>query len=128
MNADEAEEALADAELVPCLQAPLVEIKQIRETCLEADIPVLLERDACCGKSGCGCAPKLQLLSRAQDAPRIARLLNERWREMALREGTVDEDHPSVAATDGGEPPCPACGVARPLVGGACSVCGLQLE
>ncbi len=28
---------------------------------------------------------------------------------------------------DGGEPPCPCCGTAAPLVRGACSDCGLQL-
>jgi len=27
-----------------------------------------------------------------------------------------------------GELPCPACGTAAPLVAGACSDCGLQLE
>lgn len=26
------------------------------------------------------------------------------------------------------DPPCPACGTAAPLVNGACSDCGLQLE
>jgi predicted amidophosphoribosyltransferase len=26
------------------------------------------------------------------------------------------------------DPPCPACGTAAPLVDGACSDCGLQLE
>ena len=32
----------------------------------------------------------------------------------------------AVAISD--EPPCPACGTAAPLVDGACSDCGLQLE
>ena len=27
-----------------------------------------------------------------------------------------------------GDPPCPACGTAAPLVEGACSDCGLQLD
>ncbi|HXI58787.1 MAG TPA: hypothetical protein VNO55_22125 [Polyangia bacterium] len=128
MNDDEAEEALAEADLVPCLQAPLTEIKEIRETCLAADIPVLLQRDACCGKGGCGCAPKLVLLSRPVDAPRIAQLLTTRWREMALREGTVDPGHPALAVPADGEPPCPACGATAGLVSGACAECGLQLE
>jgi len=40
---EEAESALAqEEELVACLQAPLTEIKEIREACLAADIPVLL--------------------------------------------------------------------------------------
>ena len=29
---------------------------------------------------------------------------------------------------DAEHPPCPACGTAAPLVEGACSDCGLQLE
>jgi hypothetical protein len=126
VNAQEAETTLADAELVPCLQAPLADIKEIREACLSAEIPVLLDRDACCGKGGCGCAPKLMLLARPEDAVRIERLLQERWRTMALREGTVDEDHPAVAVS-GEHEPCPACGTAAPLADGACSDCGLQL-
>jgi hypothetical protein len=128
VNAQEAEDALAEAEVIPCFQAPLSEAKEIREVCLEAEIPVLLERDACCGKSGCGCAPKLQLLSRPEDAARIGALLQARWRNMALREGTVDADHPAVAIPADTDPPCPACGTALPLQAGACSDCGLQLE
>lgn len=127
MNIEDAEDALAEADVIPCFQAPLSEAKEIREVCLAADIPVLLERDACCGKGGCGCAPKLQLLSRPEDATRIAQLLHDRWRDMALREGTVDTDHPAVAASDG-DPPCPACGTVAPLKDGACTDCGLQLE
>lgn len=127
MNAEDADLALADADLIACLQAPLPEIKEIREACLEADIPVMLGReDSCCGKGGgCGCAPKLQLLSRPEDVARVARLMQDRWREMAVREGTADEDHPAIAA---GDEACPACGTALALVEGACSDCGLQLE
>ncbi len=128
MNVEDAEQALENATLVDCVKAPLTDIKEIREACLAAGIPVLLDRDdACCGKGGCGCAPKLKLVARAEDAVRVARLLQERWRTMALDEGTVDEDHPAVAVT-GDEPPCPACGTAAPLDAGACVDCGLQLE
>jgi hypothetical protein len=128
MEIEEAEVALADAELGACFEAPLLEAKEVRDACLAADIPVLIDRGGCCGKSGCGCAPKLMLLARAEDVPRVARLLQERWRASALREGTVDDDHPAVAAPAGDELPCPACGTAAPLQGGACSDCGLQLE
>lgn len=130
MNAHDIEEALADSELMVCAQAPLMEAKQLRDACLAADIPVLLDRGGCCGngKSGCGCAPKMQLLARAEDVPRVGRLLQERWRELALREGTVSGDHPAVAPPATEEPPCPACGTAAPLVAGACTDCGLQLE
>jgi hypothetical protein len=128
MDLDEAEQALADAELVGCMQAALADAKELRDACLDADIPVMLDRDACCGKGGCGCAPKMQLLARAEDVPRVARLVQDRWRALALREGTVTAEHPAVAPPAGDEPPCPACGTAAPLVQGACSDCGLQLE
>lgn len=129
MNAQEAEDVLAESELVPCLQGPLNDMKELREACLTADIPVALGRDdVCCGKGGCGCAPKLQLLARAEDVPHVARLVQGRWREMAWNEGTVEADHPAVAAPADGDPPCPACGTVAPLAEGACSDCGLQLE
>ena len=122
------ENALADAELVPCLQAALADAKELRAACLEADIPVLLDRAACCGKGGCGCAPKIELLARQEDVPRVARLVDERWRELARREGTVAATHPSVAASaDADAVACPACGTVGPLIAGACSDCGLQL-
>ena len=130
MHLDEAEHLLADAELVPCLQAPLGDAKELRDACLEADIPVLLDRGSCCGQGGCGCAPKLELLARSEDVPRVARLFQERWRALALREGTVDPEHPAVAApapADADAVPCPACGTVAPLADGACTDCGLQL-
>jgi hypothetical protein len=130
MNAQEAEDTLAESELVPCMQGPLNDIKELRDACLTAEIPVVMGRDdACCGsgKGGCGCGPKLQLLARAEDLPNVARLVQERWRQMAWNEGTVDSDHPAVASPDG-DPPCPACGTVAPLEAGACSDCGLQLE
>jgi len=65
MHLDDSEHLLADAELVPCLQAPLGDAKELRDACLEADIPVLLDRGGCCGQGGCGCAPKLELLARS---------------------------------------------------------------
>jgi predicted nucleic acid-binding Zn ribbon protein len=47
---------------------------------------------------------------------------------MLAREGVdpVAVAMPEVA--DGEHLPCPACGTAAPLVEGACSDCGLQLE
>lgn len=129
MDIEDAEVALADAELVPCLQASLTDAKEVRAACLEAEIPVLLDRASCCGQGGCGCAPKVELLARGEDVPRIGRLLNARWRALALREGTIDETHPAVAvaASDGDAVACPACGHTGPLVEGACGDCGLQL-
>jgi hypothetical protein len=130
MDLDDAERALADAELVLCLQGSLGDVKEVRDACLEAEIPVLLDRGSCCGQSGCGCGPKIDLLARSEDVPRVARLLQDRWRELALREGTIDDGHPVVAApatTDTDAIPCPACGTVAPLDAGACSDCGLQL-
>jgi hypothetical protein len=128
VNLEDVEIVLADAELVPCFQAALAEAKEVRAACLEADIPVLLDRAACCGKGGCGCAPKIELLARQEDLPRITRLIDDRWRAMARREGTVAETHPSVAASaETDAVACPACGTVGPLVAGACGDCGLQL-
>ena len=55
---------------------------------------------------------------------RVAELVRGDWREALAREGvapvtmTIHEEHLA----------CPACGTAAPLVEGACSDCGLQLE
>ena len=60
------------------------------------------------------------------DLPRIAELLRDDWRDGLAREGLAP-----VAVTadaDAEHVPCPACGTAAPLVEGACSDCGLQLE
>jgi hypothetical protein len=124
MNQDEAMQALEDADVVPCFTAPLGEAKELLEACLEKEIPALLDRGACCGSSGCGCAPKLELLVRPDDVPRVAQLLRSRWHHLLEREGTV-ESWPG--AGDDADPPCPGCGHAGPLDDGACGGCGLQL-
>jgi len=130
MDVDDAERSLADAELVLCLQASLGDAKEVRDACLEADIPVLLDRGDCCGKGGCGCAPKIDLLARSEDVPLVAKLLQDRWRALALREGTIDATHAAVAVpapADADSVSCPACGTVGPLAAGACADCGLQL-
>lgn len=59
---------------------------------------------------------------------RFAELRWSQWRAMVAREGVDPDALARPAAVDGdGEPPCPACGTAAPLVDGACSDCGLQL-
>ena len=128
MDEDDVEHLLADTELVACLQAPLPEAKELRDACLAAEIPALLSSAACCGSSGCGCAPKLALYARPEDAPRIAHLMQRRWQALTRLEGTVEPDSAFVGGGDGNETPCPACGTAAPLVNGACNDCGLQLE
>jgi hypothetical protein len=125
MNHDEALRALDDVEVVPCLSAPLAEAKEVLAACLEEEIPALLDRGACCNKSGCGCAPKLELLVRPEDVPRVSELMQRRWHGMLAREGTVEEW--GGAADPEAEPPCPACGHSGPPDGGACAGCGLHL-
>src|SRR5687768_15065428 len=101
--------------MVPCLTAPLADAKELLAACEEAEIPAALARDACCGKSGCGCAPKMQLLVPTTDVPRLAKLINDRWQGLLEREGV--ETRTSSAAEPAGEhAPCPACGTAAPLV------------
>lgn len=115
--------------LVPCVTAPLADAKELLAACEEAAIEAQLARDACCGKGGCGCAPKMQLLVAPDDVPRVAQLLRDRWNVLLEREGVEGEGSTlATAAADGEHPACPACGTAAPLVEGACSDCGLQLE
>jgi hypothetical protein len=125
MDEDEALSLLADVEVVPCVQAALGDAKELLAACLEEDIPALLDRAPRCHDGGCGCAPKLELLARAEDLPRVAALLQRRWHGMLAREGTMGE--PADEPTDSEELPCPACGTAAPLAEGACVACGLQL-
>jgi hypothetical protein len=125
MNQDEALAALEDAEVVPCLQATLSDAREMLDACLEAEIPVLLDRAPRCHDGACGCAPKLELLARPEDLPRVAELLRQRWEGMLVREGTLEGVGEAADASE--EPPCPACGTAAPLADGACTGCGLQL-
>jgi hypothetical protein len=134
MDLDDAERVLADAELELCLQAPLGDAKEVRDACLEADIPVVLDRGSCCGQGGCGCAPKIDVLARSEDVPRVARLLQERWRALALREGTIDMVRRRAKLA--GSPrdrhrrrlrSLPPLAARRAAGRGACADCGLQL-
>jgi hypothetical protein len=122
-DADQPEEEI---KLIACLEAPMSDAKEILAACTEADIVASLARGVCCGKGGCGCAPKMQLLVAPQDVPKVASLLQSRWNSLLEREGV--ETDLSAAAVEGENLPCPACGTAAPLVEGACSDCGLQLE
>lgn len=125
MTPHEAEQALADADVVPCVEAPLVDARALVAACLSGGVPALLSREAC---SKPGCSPKFQVLVRREDTPRVAGLLQERWQESLQREGLVAGPHALPAIPEDGELPCPACGTAAPLLKGACTDCGLQLE
>ncbi len=122
---DSEQPPLDETEFVPCFEAPVNDAKEMLEACNEADIEATLARGNCCGSRGCGCAPKMQLLVHPEDVPRVAQLMRSRWSSLVEREGV----EPVEAAAEAGEhTPCPACGTAAPLVEGACSDCGLQLE
>jgi hypothetical protein len=124
MTPHEAEKALADAEVVPCVEMPLADARQLVEACLASDVPAILHREACARPS---CSPKFQVLVRPEDTPRVSGLLRQRWMESLQREGLVPAQV-AHAVPEEGELPCPACGTAAPLVEGACGDCGLQLE
>lgn len=132
MDRATADEALQTAELVPALEGPVLAARELERRLLEADIPVALvkpEAKACCGAGGCGCGSKLSLMVREADVPKVHALLNAEWLEAVRREGTVDEASlVPLKVGEGGEPACPACGHAGPLVEGACGDCGLVLE
>lgn len=119
---------------MPVLEGAVLQAKEFERQFLARDIAVTLApppKKACCGGS-CGCGAKLQVLVREGDVQRVAQLMQEEWLEAVRREGTVADASlvplKVEGQAEGGEPPCPACGTAAPLVAGACSDCGLQLE
>jgi hypothetical protein len=59
---------------------------------------------------------------------RFAGLLDGEWLAAVDREGLASPSINIDAVSHGDEPPCPACGTAAPLIDGACSDCGLQLD
>jgi hypothetical protein len=124
----DAEKVLAEAELVPCMETSLADARALVEACLAQDVPALVSREACAKPS---CSPKFRVMVREEDGARVSALLRQRWVDSLEREGLVPAAQALQAPPSGseeGEPPCPACGTAAPLVAGACSDCGLQLE
>jgi hypothetical protein len=112
-------------ELVPALQAPIADAKEIQSLLVAAGVEAVLGRDDHCTT---GCAPKVLVLVPPADLPRVHEVLQLRW--ASLLEGT--EHHQGytglgVEAVGDEEPPCPACGARAPLVEGACAECGLAL-
>lgn len=65
---------------------------------------------------------------REEDLVGVGSLVRSEWQEVLDREGVEPAARMGIEAAEGEEPPCPACGTAAPLVEGACSECGLQLE
>jgi hypothetical protein len=115
-------------DLVPALEASIPDGKRLVAQCAGDGIRATLGRTPSCSSGGC--TPKVQVMVRRDDLPRFQALLQREWLEAAVREGTLDDELLGKlrAASATGEPPCPACGTAAPLVHGACSDCGLQLE
>lgn len=58
---------------------------------------------------------------------KIAGMMHRDWFAMLENEGT-EFAVTNLEPSEDGELPCPACGTVAPLVDGACSDCGLQLE
>jgi hypothetical protein len=120
---------LSGTDMVPAVEAEIPQARRIVERCREEGIHALLGRTATCSTGGC--KPKVQVMVRRADVPRVVGLLQRDWLEDAAREGTLDEEYlgklRAARADPSGEPACPACGTAAPLVDGACSDCGLRL-
>lgn len=111
-------------ELLPVVQGALDAVREVAGLCEEAGIESTVGTEECkCGKQGC--APKFRLLVPKDELAKVQQLLQDRMQEALARDGLTP-----IAVEDSGEgdPPCPACGTAAPLVDGACSDCGLQLE
>lgn len=126
MSELEAVDALREAQLVAVAQGGLGEIKELQGKCLDAGIPAMIARpDAGCGSAKC--SPRLHLMVRDRDMARVIELMQRAWAELVAREG-VALPTPGLAEATSDELPCPACGASAPLVAGACSDCGLQLE
>ncbi len=130
MDRTAAQAVLADAEVIPCLEGNLPSAKELERECLAREIPVVIAKappKECCAGGGCACGSKVQVLVREEDLPKIQAFFHEQWNAAAQSEGLAQ-----VAPKNTGEPTgelaCPACGTAAPLVEGACSDCGLQLE
>ncbi len=114
-------------EWVPCLVASLSDAKELLAACETAEIDAMLVPEASCGTGPCGCAPKMQVMVRADEVPRVGALLRNRWAAMVQREGGDSSLFGAMQIDPEGEPPCPACGHIAALVEGACAECGLVL-
>ena len=115
------------AEWVACMVAAMAEAKELLAACEAAAIPAILIPEASCGTGPCGCAPKMQVMVRADQVPRVGALLRNRWAAMVEREGGDPALFLAAEADSEGDPPCPACGHLAALVDGACAECGLVL-
>jgi hypothetical protein len=132
MKHADAQQQLKDATLVPCTEASLLYARELEAQLLEAEIPVVLGKPPekeCCSSGGCACSSRFQVLVRKDDFEKVMKMFHEEFAQALAEEGLGQPLMPLSAEPEGdGEPPCPACGHAAPLVDGACAGCGLQLE
>jgi hypothetical protein len=135
MDRQTAAAKLQDVDLVPVLEGKVAAAKELERQLLDRDVPVVLAakpKGECCS-GHCACGGKVQLLVREEDVVRVQQLLAHEWVESVKREGLGGEAR-LAAPVAGVDPPppealaCPACGCAAPLIAGACSDCGLQLD
>jgi hypothetical protein len=111
-----------EIEWVPAIEGGLFELKELSRLCEAEGIPSELGMESCDKE---GCTPKAKLLVPKSDVDKLATLLRNRWKSMVEAEGVQLVE---AKVPEDGDPPCPACGTAAPLVEGACSDCGLVLE
>ena len=129
LSREEADQLLAEAPLLPYTKASLPDGRAFVEQLLLHGVPALVRKEEGCKSGSCG--PAFEVLVREEDVARISAMQRERWYEALEREGLAPRVVPVAEVAEdaeAGEPPCPACGTAAPLVEGACSDCGLQLE
>ncbi len=128
LSREEADQLLAEAPLLPYTKASLPDGRAFVEQLLMHGVPALVRKEEGCKSGSCG--PAFEVLVREEDVARISAMQRERWYEALEREGLAPRVAlaPVAEVSEHEEPPCPACGTAAPLVEGACSDCGLQLE
>jgi hypothetical protein len=85
--------------LIPAMSGSIPDMKRLRDRCVDAG------------------GTKTHLLVEEAELPKLSALLATDW--AAMSDG---------AKIDLSGEACPACGCKAPLVAGACSDCGLQLE
>ncbi len=135
ISSAEADTLIDEAEAVlPCLQLPLADAKRLRSKLCDLGIPSSLGRDDHC-KSGC--SPKVLLLARQDDLPRIAGVLKQDWVGLLAQESEIapqarawfeSQAAPLGPLIEAQDPPCPACGHVGPLLEDqSCADCGLVL-